>query len=152
MLKRFKFLTVLAVLSVFILQACSDSTPRILVFTKTKGWHHSSIRAGAAALSELGKTNGFRVDTTDDASVFTESQLKRYRAVVFLNTTGNVLNGDQQVAFERYIQAGGGFVGIHAAADTEYGWPWYNKLVGAYFTVRNPNAKATCGCGTSFSV
>lgn len=143
MLKRFKFLSILAVLSVFILQACSDSTPRILVFTKTKGWHHSSIRAGAAALSELGKANGFRVDTTDDASVFTDSKLKRYRAVVFLNTTGNVLSGDQQVAFERYIQAGGGFVGIHAAADTEYGWPWYNKLVGAYFKShpQDPNVR-----------
>src|SRR5690606_12866811 len=115
----------------------------ILVFMKTKGWHHTSIPSGAKALIQLGKDQGFGVDTTADASVFTESKLKKYRAVVFLSTTGNVLNGDQQVAFERYIQAGGGFVGIHAAADTEYGWPWYNKLVGAYFKShpQDPNVR-----------
>jgi cytochrome c len=143
MLKRTKFSALLVLLSVLLLQACSDSTPRILVFIKTKGWHHTSIPSGAKAIIQLGKEHGFKVDTTDDASVFTENKLKKYRAVVFLSTTGNVLNGDQQVAFERYIQAGGGFVGIHAAADTEYGWPWYNKLVGAYFKShpQDPNVR-----------
>jgi cytochrome c len=125
--------------------ACDDSsTPRILVFTKTAGFYHESIPTGVAAIQKLGKENGFEVDTTRDAHIFTEDELKRYKAVIFLSTTGNVLNADQQVAFERYIQAGGGYVGIHAAADTEYDWPWYNKLVGAYFLnhPNNPNVRS----------
>src|SRR4051812_11441324 len=123
---------------------CEDnSTPRILVFTKTKGYHHESIPDGIAAVRKLGKENGFEVDTTKDASQFTENNLKKYKAVIFLSTTGNVLNGDQQLAFERFIQSGGGYVGIHAAADTEYEWPWYNNLVGAYFQSHpnNPNVR-----------
>ncbi|MDJ1469441.1 ThuA domain-containing protein [Xanthocytophaga flava] len=118
--------------------------PRVLVFTKTKGWFHISIPSGIAALQKMGKENGFDVDTTKNAAYFVEDNLKKYSAVVFLSTTMNVLDPDQQVAFERYIQAGGGFVGIHAAADTEYNWPWYNRLVGAYFASHpnNPNVRA----------
>lgn len=115
---------------------------RVLVFTKTKGYYHQSIPTGAAAIMKLGAENGFAVDTTPNADYFVEDSLKNYSAVVFLSTTMNVLNADQQVAFERYIQAGGGFVGIHAAADTEYDWPWYNKLVGAYFLSHPAQQKA----------
>ncbi|MCD8741580.1 ThuA domain-containing protein [Mucilaginibacter roseus] len=122
----------------------SNKTPRILVFSKTKGWYHTSIPKGIAALQQLGKANGMIVDTTKNANYFVDDSLKNYSAVVFLSTTMNVLNADQQVAFERYIEAGGGYVGIHAAADTEYDWPWYNKLVGAYFSSHpnNPNVRA----------
>lgn len=105
----------------------------MLVFSKTKGWVHSSIPYGNQALLKLGQEHGFQVDTTQNAELFTDDHLKQYQAVIFNSTTGNVLNAEQQAAFERYIQAGGGFVGIHSAADTEYEWPWYNKLVGAYF-------------------
>ena len=87
-----------------------------------------------AAVKKLGQENGFAVDATEDARVFTENQLKRYRAVVFLSTTGDVLDTAQQGAFERYIQAGGGYAGVHAASDTEYTWNWYGGLVGAYFS------------------
>jgi type 1 glutamine amidotransferase len=73
------------------------------------------------------------VDTTRDAAAFTIDNLKKYKVVVFLNTTGDVLDNGQQEAFIKYIQSGGGFVGVHAATDTEYDWPWYNKLIGAYF-------------------
>lgn len=125
--------SVLIVCTVVVFSSCTDETPRILVFSKTAGFYHESIPAGIEALQKLGAENGFKVDTTKDASWFTDSRLKKYKAVVFLSTTQNVLSADQQVAFERYIQAGGGFVGIHAAADTEYEWPWYNRLVGAYF-------------------
>ena len=106
---------------------------RVLVFSKTKGWNHTSIPAGIAAIQQLGREHNFRVDTTKNAAYFNDDSLKHYQAVVWLSTTGNVLNQTQQAAFERYIQAGGGYMGIHAAADTEYEWPWYNKLVGAYF-------------------
>lgn len=107
--------------------------PRVLVFSKTKGWKHTSIPYGMALIQKLGKENGFLVDTTRNAVYFTEDSLKNYQAVVFNCTTGNVLNAQQQAAFERYIQAGGGYLGIHSAADTEYEWPWYNKLMGAHF-------------------
>jgi cytochrome c len=116
---------------------------KVLVFSKTKGFYHSSIPAGVAAIMKLGAENNFQVDTTRDANYFVDDSLKHYKTVIFLSTTGNILNADQQVAFERYIEAGGSFVGVHAAADTEYDWPWYNRLVGAYFLSHpgNPNVR-----------
>ncbi|WP_240543697.1 ThuA domain-containing protein [Spirosoma foliorum] len=121
----------------------SANAPRILVFSKTKGWKHTSIPFAIAAIQRLGNVNGFSVDTTTNAALFTDENLKQYAAVIFNSTTGNVLNGKQQAAFERYIQAGGGYVGIHAAADTEYDWPWYGKLMGAHFSSHphNPNVR-----------
>ncbi|HSU49236.1 MAG TPA: ThuA domain-containing protein, partial [Segetibacter sp.] len=107
--------------------------PKILVFTKTAGYHHESISAGSQAIQKLGSQNNFDVDTTSNAERFNEENLKKYSAVVFLSTTGNVLDNIQENAFERYIQAGGGYVGIHAAADCEYDWNWYGRLVGGYF-------------------
>lgn len=107
--------------------------PKILVFSSTKGFRHKSIDAGKIAFLKMGSEKKWKVDTTEDATVFTPTNLKQYSAVVFLNTTGNILNDEQQGAFEKYIRAGGGFVGIHSATDTEYDWPWYNELVGAYF-------------------
>jgi len=106
---------------------------RILVYTKTTGFHHPSITAGKAAIMKLGRENHFLVDTTSDSSKIEESNLKRYAALVFLNTTGSILNNYQQADLQRYIQAGGGFVGIHAATDAEYDWPWYGRMIGAYF-------------------
>ena len=85
---------------------------RVLVFSKTAGFRHSSIPAGKTAILKLGKETGFAVDTTENAAVFTNKNLQKYSAVIFLNTTGNVLNDKQQDAFERYIQAGGGYVNI----------------------------------------
>ena len=107
--------------------------PRVLVFSKTTGFRHSSIETGIAAVQKLGRENGFAVEATEEAAAFSERNLRRFRAVVFLNTTGDILNASQQDALERYIQAGGGWVGIHSATDTEYEWPWYGRLAGAYF-------------------
>jgi cytochrome c len=111
-----------------------SQTPRILVFSKTAGFRHTSIEPGQAALFKMATTQGFTVDTTENAAKFTENNLKKYAAVIFLCTTGDVLDNLQQNAFERYIQAGGGYLGIHSATDTEYNWAWYGKLVGGYFT------------------
>ncbi|HUH48134.1 MAG TPA: ThuA domain-containing protein [Arenibacter sp.] len=116
-----------------VISSCSQEPGKILVFSKTEGFRHGSIEAGVEALKKMGVENGFLVDATEDASYFTEDVLRNYAAVIFLNTTGDILNGPQEADFERYIQAGGGYVGVHAATDTEYGWPWYGKLVGAYF-------------------
>lgn len=107
---------------------------KILVFSKTAGFRHSSIKQGKDAILKLAKENNFIADTTEDADFFNSKTLKQYAAVVFLNTTGDVLNNEQQAAFEKFIQSGKGFVGIHAATDTEYDWPWFCKLVGANFS------------------
>jgi len=112
----------------------SNFATKILVYSKTAGFRHSAIPDGKKAIEKLGKENGFGVDVTEDSSVFNEENLKKYAAVVFLNTTGNVLTNKQEAAFERFIQAGGGFMGIHSATDTEYDWIWYQKLVGANFS------------------
>ncbi|HEY0055646.1 MAG TPA: ThuA domain-containing protein, partial [Pedobacter sp.] len=110
-----------------------DKPIRLLVFSKTSGFRHGSIEHGKAAIMKLGEENGYRVDTTENSEYFVDDSLKNYSAVIFLNTTMNVLNPAQETGFKRYIQAGGGYVGIHAASDTEYDWTWYGKLVGAYF-------------------
>lgn len=107
---------------------------RVLVFSKTGGFRHASIKDGKIALLKMGAENNFAVDTTEDAAVFTPDNLKQYQAVVFLSTTGNdILSPEQKQAFQQYIRSGGGFVGVHAASDTEYNWEWYGKMVGAYF-------------------
>jgi cytochrome c len=123
-------------LLIFICFACEQSKKEksVLVFSKTKGYRHSSIETGIATVKEMGKKFSFNVDATEDATLINEDNLKQYDAVIFLNTTGDVLDYYQQADFERYIQAGGGFVGVHSATDTEYEWPWYGRLVGAYFT------------------
>src|SRR5829696_5162428 len=101
-----------------LLLSCTKEKKKILVFSKTAGYRHESIPDGKLALIELGKNNEFEVDTTEDASLFNEDNLKKYKAVVFLSTTMNVLDPVQQADFKRFIESGGGFVGIHAAADT----------------------------------
>ena len=131
-----KISLLLVVASALVYVSCDkkrEGKPQVLVFSKTSGFHHASIPAGIAAIQKLGTENGFDVDTTKNANAFNEVSLKKYSAVIFLNTTGNVLDYGQEAAFERYIQSGGGFVGVHAATDTEYDWGWYGRLVGAYF-------------------
>ncbi len=111
---------------------------RVLVFSKTTGWRHDSIPKGVQTIKDLGAANGFQVDATEDATVFRDEVLRLYDVVMFLSTTGDPLNARQQLAFERYIRGGGGYAGVHAAADTEYDWPWYGELVGGYFKSHPP--------------
>jgi type 1 glutamine amidotransferase len=105
----------------------------VLVFSKTAGFRHDSIPAGIAAIQMLGEQNNYCVETTENAGAFADESLARFRVVIFLNTSGNVLDPGEQAAFERFVRRGGGFVGIHAALDTEHDWPWYGALVGTYF-------------------
>ncbi|MEY5032168.1 MAG: hypothetical protein RL354_1199 [Planctomycetota bacterium] len=113
-------------------QDAAAKSGRLLVFSKTAGFRHQSIPDGIKALREI-LGGRYEIDASEDSAVFTADNLKRYRAVVFLSTTGDILNDEQQKAFEGYIRAGGGYAGVHAAADTEHTWPWYGDLVGAYF-------------------
>ena len=110
-----------------------EPTHHVLVFTKTAGFRHSSIPDGVAAVRKIGESRGWAIEHTEDSETFTEENLADYDAVVFLSTTGDVLDDAQQEAFEKFIQSGKGYMGIHAAADTEYDWPWYASLVGAQF-------------------
>jgi cytochrome c len=139
MLRHIATLALLASITI----AAHAQQPRVLVFSKTAGYRHSSIPNGIAAIQKLGQENGFAVDATEDAGAFTQKNLRRYAAVVFLSTTGDVLDAAQQDDFERYLQAGGGYVGIHSATDTEYDWPWYGRLAGAWFNghPQNPNVR-----------
>ncbi len=136
----------LFVFSAALFQNCSshsDIPARILIFSKTEGYRHDCIPTATAALRKLCHDNGIAVDTTEDAADFTEKNLRRYNAVVFLCTTGDVLNPSQETDFQRYIQAGGGYVGIHSATDTEYGWTWYGGLAGGYFNGHPAQQNAT---------
>lgn len=107
--------------------------PAVLIFSKTNGFRHESIPAGIEAIKKLGATNGFDVVATEDSLEINKSNLKKFAAVIFLSPTGKVFGPEQEEAFQNYIEQGGGYVGIHAATDCEYNWPWYGKLAGAYF-------------------
>lgn len=113
--------------------AVDDGATRVLAFSRTVGFRHASIPAALETLEAVGRAHDVVVEATEDPTWFSDATLQRFDAVVFLMTTGDVLDAPQQAAFERFIRAGGGFVGVHSATDTEYGWPWYGGLVGAYF-------------------
>lgn len=118
-------------------------SPSILVFTRTTGWRHDSIPAAVATLRDLAAREGVAVVHEEDPAVVSDAGLSGYAAVVFANTTGDVLDPDQQAALERYVRDGGGFVGVHSAADTGYGWAWYGELVGAWFDSHPPGLQAS---------
>lgn len=109
------------------------ANPKILIFSKTNGYRHASIPVGIAAIKKLGAENGFDVDATEDSTAIHYDNLKQYAAVLFLSPTGKVFGPDEEKGLQEFIQHGGGYVGIHAASDCEYNWPWYGELVGAYF-------------------
>jgi type 1 glutamine amidotransferase len=133
-------------LVVLVLLACStakqstSASPNwkkvsVLVYTKNgKGYVHQNIAAASAAIQSLGGQYGFTVKVSDNPAEFTEANLKNYQLLIFNNTNNDVFdNDDQRVAFMRYIQAGGGFVGLHSATGTERNWPWFKRLIGATF-------------------
>lgn len=114
-------------------QISTIEPPRLLVFSKTAGFRHDSILAGQEAIRQLAFDGNFNVSFEEDANAISRKNLQRYRAVVFLNTSGDVLDRTQETALKAFVLSGGGFVGVHAAADTEHDWPWYGELVGARF-------------------
>ncbi|MCD0487619.1 ThuA domain-containing protein [Pedobacter sp. MC2016-14] len=141
-LNRIAKASTLILLIFCVFSASARNYPKVLIFSKTVGYHHQSIATGITAIQMLGKANKFEVDTTTNACLFTAAYLKQYKAIIFLSPTGDVLNDEQQLSFEKYIQSGGGFVGIHAATDCEFNWPWYGNLVGAYFSAHPSQQEA----------
>ena len=119
----------------------------MLVYTRTLGYRHDAIPAGIAAVREMGAEGGFAVDATEDASAFTPENLGRYRAIVFLNTSGDVLDERQKAAFQNYIERGGGLAAVHQGVTTLDKWPWYVALVGGVKFGGHPKVQpATCRC------
>ncbi len=115
---------------------------KILIFSKTNGYRHESIETGIAAIKKLGAANNFDVDATEDSSYLSDANFKKYKAVVFLSTTGTVLGKPEELALQNYIHNGGGFVGVHAATDCEYDFAWYDKMIGANFLSHPAQQKA----------
>ena len=110
-----------------------SSSKSVLIFTKTTGFRHKSIPTGVKVVDSLLKSIHIKTLHTENSLYFSADSLKKFDAVIFLNTTGDILDKDQKTAFENFIKSGKGYVGIHAASDTEYNWPWYGGLVGGYF-------------------
>ncbi len=106
---------------------------KVLVFSKTAGYRHQSIEAGKKSMKDLAEDHQFQVAFSENSRVFDQDSLFEYSVIIFLNTTLDILNEKQQQSFKKFIRQGGGFVGIHSAADTEYGWDWYGNMIGAYF-------------------
>ncbi len=137
------FLLMILTLLLTLPGVAQDKKINVLVFSKTTGFRHNSIPSGLKMLSELAQERKWTLTATEDAGIFTSDFLKNIDVLVFLNPTQDVLNEEQQKAFESFMDSGKGFVGIHAASDCEYEWPYYGKLVGAYFRTHPP-----CQMGT----
>src|SRR5262249_32598359 len=134
----------LGLLAAFGMLSAQAASFKALVYSATAGFRHDSITNGLALIRTLGSNNNFSVDATEDPTQFNDANLAQYKVVIFLSTTGDVLtNAQQQTAFQHYIEAGGGYVAIHAAADTLHNWPWYGGLVGAYFVSHPAIQQAT---------
>jgi type 1 glutamine amidotransferase len=109
---------------------------QVLVYTKNgKGYVHDNIASAVACIQQLGKTNNFKVDVSDDPTVFSEANLKKYQLLIFTSTNNDVFDNDEQrVQFRRYIEAGGGFVGVHSVTGTERNWTWFKMMLGETFS------------------
>ena len=136
-MKRLFLIGAAVIFSALVCKAQEDAID-VLVFTKTVGFRHQSISNGIKCMSELGLKHKWNVTATENAELFNDEFLAGFDVVVWLNTTQDVLNEEQQDAFERYYKSGKGFVGIHAAADTEYDWEWYGKLIGGAWFKGHP--------------
>jgi type 1 glutamine amidotransferase len=135
-----KFLLILfSVFSSFGMLTAEKPGMNVLVFTKTVGFYHASKPNAIKAFYEIGHDHKWQITFTEDSTLFSDKELSKYNVVVFLLTTGNNLLSDvEKLAFQKYVEGGGGFVGVHTATDTEYKWPWYEKLVGAHFLGHPP--------------
>jgi uncharacterized protein len=140
-MKKARYLLTICCLFLF-QEAFSQRQFKALLITTTKGWHHEALHYGVVALKQLAQKNEFQLDLFQDPRSFTDKNLQQYQVVIFLHTTGDIFDTSQQKVMERFIRSGKGFVGIHSAADTEYDWEWYTKLVGRMFRIHPPTQTA----------
>lgn len=134
-MNRIKFFVILLLQMILFFSVSAQKQFKALLITTTNGWRHESIHAGVLAIQQLAARNFFDVVYFDDPNSFTDKNLEQYQVVIFLSTTGDIFDTAQQRVMERFIRAGKGFVGVHSASDTEYGWEWYTKLVGRMFYI-----------------
>ncbi len=127
------FLTIAFIISITAIVTAQNHY-RVLIFSKTAGFRHESIPDGIRAITKLCEDNNIAVDHSEDSTIFNDDSLRKYNALIFLNTTGDLFDASEKEAFKNYIHHGGAWLGIHSATDTEFDWPWYGKLAGAYFT------------------
>ncbi len=133
-MSKFRFILLVVIGVTFFSCGQEQASRRVLVFSKTEGYRHTdAINAGYEVIFKTAKEKGMLIDSTEDAAAFNEENLKKYQAVIFLDVSGALFNSEQRTAFKRFIQAGGGFLATHASVDAERDWPWYNRLIGAYF-------------------
>lgn len=137
-MRRSPFPLALAVAVALHAQSATAAEDRLLLFTKTLGYRHDSMPSAIEAIRSVAARHGVAVEHSEDAAVFSGEKLATYRAVAFVNTSGEILDAGQQRAFEAFVAGGGGFLGVHAAADTGYAWPWYGQLLGARFKSHPP--------------
>ncbi|MGZ5135944.1 MAG: ThuA domain-containing protein [Flavitalea sp.] len=129
------FFVLIVTLACVLTSAKGQKQFKALIVTTTNGWHHESLHSGVIALKEMANSNFFDAVLFEDPGSFNDKFLQQFQVVIFLNTTGDILNPEQQKVFEKFIQSGKGFVGIHSASDTEYEWEWYTRLVGRMFHI-----------------
>ena len=115
----------------------------VLVFSKTAGFRHESISSGLKMLFDQSKKQNWVITATENSGLLRDEFLSNFDVVVFMNPTGDAIDAEGQTAFEKFMKSGKGFVGIHAAADCEYNWPYYGKLVGGYFKTHPASQDAT---------
>ncbi len=133
---------ILTVLITFLFSINLTAQKKVLIFHETEDYRHESIEDGIQAIQQIGDENNFKTIVSRDSNFFTENDLNSLDLIIFLNTEGDILNTEEQTAFQNYMDSGGNFFGIHAAADTEQDWFWYGELVGAYFTGHPPIQEA----------
>ncbi len=127
----------------------ASAQQKVLVYTRNytpdgKGYVHANISASVEAIKKMGVEKGFGVDVSDDPGSFTDANLKQYAALVFSNSNNEAFATEpQRDAFRRYIQSGGGFVGIHSASGSQRDWPYYWSVLGGKFVVHPKIQKFT---------
>ena len=135
-MKKIRFLFLFLAIRLFVcLPVLGQKQFKALLVTTTNGWHHESLHYGVLAIKELAVKNFFDVTVFEDPKSFNDKNLEQFQVIIFLCTTGDIFNEEQQKSLEKFIQSGKGFVGIHSASDTEYDWGWYTKLVGRMFHI-----------------
>lgn len=142
-------LVLLALTCLLLGAAPPPPTGEVLIFSGTTGYRHESIPAGVEAVADIARRQGFAVRATEDPSVFNPGKLQAVRVIVLLNSTTDPkkpasewLTGERRAALQAFVRSGGGVVGIHAAADSHYGWPWYARLIGGRFARHPPGTPA----------
>lgn len=128
-----KIILTICILIVTFSELYAQKNINVAVFSKTAGFRHESIETGIAHFKKWAKTSNWDIVFSEETSFFSDENLAFTDVLVFLNTTGDILDESSKKAIKKYINKGGGFVGIHSASDTEYNWPWYYQMIGAQF-------------------